>query len=166
MHEFVPSRRQVSGEAGNRNMEVGLIDCTTNQFLGHLRQFGFILTGDETTADAAVADALLSARRHIDEADGFPCHRSWLFANLLRVLNDRNKSSAALQPAHSCWISLLEVPHDERALLVLVDGYKFDIATAALIMGASAESVQQTLNQARLAFHNLTRGASCDRNEK
>ncbi len=146
-------------------MEVDLIDCTTKQFLGQLRQFSFILTGDETAADAAVAETLTSARGHMAEADAFPCHRSWLFANLFRVLNDGEGSSASPEPAHSWWVSLLEVPYGERALLVLVDGYKFDIATAAQIIGACAETAQETLTRARLAFHNLTRGASCDRNE-
>lgn len=165
-HEFVPASGRPGGSRRwNRYMEVGLFDCTTKQFLGQLRQFSFILTGDEATADAAVAEALTSARGHIAEADAFPCHRSWLFANLFRVLNDGEGSSASREPAHPWLVSLLEVRYDERALLVLVDGYRFDSATAALIIGASAETVHQTLTRARLAFHNLTRAASCDLNE-
>lgn len=73
-----------------------MIDCTTKQFLGQLRQFSFILTGDETAADAAVAETLTSARGHMAEADAFPCHRSWLFANLFRVLNDYSSWSMAI----------------------------------------------------------------------
>lgn len=134
-------------------------DCTTKQFLGQLRQFGFILTGDEETADWALAEALSNARYHLTEADAFPCLRSWLFANLLSALDTCELSPAPGHSAHSWWISLLQMPYDQRTVLVLVDGYKFDLATAALIVRTRRTKAEQTLSRARVAFLNLTRGA-------
>lgn len=113
------------------------------------------MTGDEEAADAAVEEAFNAALEGVDAARSFPCHRSWIFAKLLEALK-RSYSSAAPDIGSVGWISLLQIPPEERAVLVLHDGLGFDLPTAAVITGHVVQEVERLLTQARRAFKELS----------
>jgi DNA-directed RNA polymerase specialized sigma24 family protein len=122
--------------------------------LPELRQFSFIMTGDEGVADAALEEALKSALDYVGAADGFPCRRSWMFAHLLQTVR-RSGSSAIQDLGIGAWISLLQIPAEERAVLVLIEGFGFDLATTSLITGHPREELQRLLTLAHLRFEEL-----------
>jgi DNA-directed RNA polymerase specialized sigma24 family protein len=123
--------------------------------LPELRQFSFIMTGDEEAADAALEEALKSALDCVDAAHGFPCHRSWLFAHLLQALK-RSSSSATPDLGIVAWVSLLQIPPEERAVLVLAEGFDFDLVTTSLITGRPRQKTERLLSGARQAFYKLS----------
>ncbi len=135
------------------------IDTQTPSFvasLPELRQFSFILTGDEEVADVAVAKALKMALASFATASRFPCHRSWLLAHLLEVVRQTTSRSSTLTHAGvSGLITLLQIPSEERAVLVLTEGLRFDLATTSIITGHSREEVLRLVATARMKFQYL-----------
>jgi DNA-directed RNA polymerase specialized sigma24 family protein len=135
---------------------------TLKQLLTELRQFAFVMTGDEETADVIVAEVLASALDQIDEAARYPCHRSWMFANLSRALEAQSFGLLMVGPPVQPCISFLQIPPAQRAVVVLVDGFKFDIPTVALISGTSVPELEQMLSSGRLCLDQLVTGAFAD----
>lgn len=113
------------------------------------------MTGDEDVADAALEAALKTALECVDEARGFPCQRSWMFANLLRALKG---PSSSIPPDIGTvgWVSLIQVPPQERAILVLVDGLGFDLPTTSLITLCPIHELEEVLTKARYSFRELS----------
>ena len=135
---------------------------TLKQLLTELRQFAFVMKGDEETADVIVAEVLASALNQISEAVCYPCHRSWMFANLFRALEAQSLGPLMIvTPLQPC-ISFLQIPPAERAVVVLVDGFKFDIPTVALISGTSIPELEQMLTSGRVCLDQLVTGAFAD----
>lgn len=123
--------------------------------LPELRQFSFIMTGSEEVADAALEEALKTAFENVGTANDFPCYRSWLFAHLLEALK-RSSSRTVVPCLEVCgWISLLQIPNEERAVFILVEGMGFNLATTALITGHPMRKLQRLLNTARIRFLEL-----------
>jgi DNA-directed RNA polymerase specialized sigma24 family protein len=137
-------------------MKKGRLSDSCVDILPQLRQFSFIMTGNEEVADAALEEALKAALECADAAHGFPCRRSWLFAHLLQALKRSSDRRAAPNLGMSGWVSFLQIPSEERAVLVLTEGLGFDLATAALITGHSGEDLQRLLTTARLRFQQLS----------
>jgi hypothetical protein len=126
------------------------------QYLPELRQFAFIMTGDEEAANAA----LNAAFECVEAARHFPCHRSWIFALLLRAL-ERSGSAACPDLGVAGSISLLQIPPQERAVLILAEGFKFDIATTLMITGRSMQQLDRLLTVARLRLQDLSTAYGC-----
>jgi hypothetical protein len=137
-------------------MKKGRLSDSCVDILPQLRQFSLIMTGNEEVADAALEEALKSALECVDAVHSFPCHRSWLFAHLLQALKRPSSRRAAPNLGMSTWVSFLQIPPEERAVLILAEGLGFDLATAALITGHSGEELQRLLATARLRFQELS----------
>lgn len=139
------------------------IDGPTRVFvksLPELRHFSFIFTGDEEAADVALAKALKTALASIATASSFPCHRSWLFALLLQALRQTTSGTLA-NPGITGLFSLLQIPFEERAVLVLTEGLRFDLATTSVITGHSCEEVLRLVTKARIKFNALAANYDC-----
>jgi hypothetical protein len=72
--------------------------------------------------------------------------------------------TAALDYGVAGWVSLLQVPRRERAVLLLVDGLGFDFGTTALITLQSRQELESLLNRAREMFLKLSAAVVITRN--
>lgn len=141
------------------------IDGPTPMFvetLPELRHFSLILTGDEEAADVALAKALKTALASIATASSFPCYRSWLFAHLLQALR-QTTSGTSTNPGITGFIGLLQIPFEERAVLVLTEGLRFDLETTSMITGHSGAEVLRLVTKARTKFLVLAPDYNFDR---
>lgn len=135
-----------------------------SDYLPDLKQFSFLMTGDDDLAHEAVSEALRQARLTIDEQGRFPCTLSWLLFRLMDALKNQSSERRAPQVATSLWLSLLQIPPSDRSALLLVDGQKFSPSTAAQICDLDLDLFLQRYARAKGMFDHLARPFECQSN--
>lgn len=121
-----------------------------------LEKFAYLITGDDDVSSEATSLTLQIAKDRLCTRRRFPNRLSWLLHILWSdVLCDSLVSAS--EGYGGSLISLLQIPLPERAILVLVDGYHFDLTTTACIVDEPLGTVSDRLEAARTAFMKLAR---------
>jgi len=130
--------------------EADVVEC-----LPALEKFAYLMTGDDDKPFEAASLTLLIAKGRLGRPRLFPSTLAWLL-NVLwsEVLQSASFSTVSHLEIGSL-ISLLQIPLPERAVLILVDGYKLDLATTALVVAEPVETIFDRLEHARVMFSEL-----------
>jgi len=132
-------------------------ESKVSDYLPDLKQFSFVMTGDDDLALEAVCEALRQARLTIDERGRFPCTLSWLLFRLMDVLKNQSSEMRAPEMPVPMWLSILQIPPLDRSALLLMDGQKFSPSTAALICDVDLDLFLLRYARAKDMFEHLVR---------
>lgn len=142
-----------------------------------MRALAHRLLGSRTAMDDALQDAYLKAYRKIDTYDGRAAFSTWLYSVVYRTCLDhirrrRRRGEVGLEtvaepsdtgPGHDDRVAtrdavrraLADLPPDQAAALLLVDGEGLSYDEAATVVGVAAGTVASRLNRARTQMRTL-----------
>ena len=138
-----------------------------------MRRLAFRLLGSSAAMDDALQDAYLKAYRKVGDYDGRAAFSTWLYTIVYRTCLDHIRArgrraevdlDAAPEPvseadhaertadADALAAALDELPSDQVAAVLLVDGEGLSYAEAAEILGVKQGTVASRLNRAHTAL--------------
>ncbi|SOC48375.1 hypothetical protein SAMN05892877_1552 [Rhizobium subbaraonis] len=131
-------------------IEADVVEC-----LPALEKFAYLMTGEDDATFDATSLTLLIAKGRLGRRRLFPSTLAWLLNVLWSEVPQSASFSTVSHLEIGALISLLQVPLPEPAVLVLVDGYKLDLSTTALVVAEPVETISDRLEHARVMFSKL-----------